>query len=92
MRAPSMAGLNADQMPHAGLHAKKLLDANEERINALYNTLKMLERERRTLCGHLRGNESLTANEINWLFRPPTAPLNEDEYFAEKLGIMHGRC
>ncbi|MBF0126553.1 MAG: hypothetical protein HQM02_05000 [Magnetococcales bacterium] len=57
-----------------GLHAKALLEANEERINALHTTLKLLEKERHELCGKLQGSPGLTANEINWVFRP-ASPL-----------------
>ncbi|MEO5347559.1 MAG: hypothetical protein H7834_14470 [Magnetococcus sp. YQC-9] len=76
------------------MHATTLLEAeaHEERINALYSTLKMLDNERRTICGQFMGAQSLTPSELNWVFRPPTTPLNEHEYFAERLGVLHGRC
>ncbi|MEO5330494.1 MAG: hypothetical protein H7839_00605 [Magnetococcus sp. YQC-5] len=66
-------GLSARRIDH-GLHAKALLEANEDRIHALNNTLKLLEQERHELCVKLQGSMSLSVNEINWLFRP-ASPL-----------------
>lgn len=57
-----------------GIHAKALLEANEERIHALNYTLKMLEKERYELCSRLQDTVKLSVNEINWLFRP-ASPL-----------------
>ncbi|MBF0272640.1 MAG: hypothetical protein HQL98_11330 [Magnetococcales bacterium] len=79
------------RLTNPGLHAQALLEANEERINALHHTLKLLESERRTLCGQLQSQVGLSASEINWLFRP-AAPLGEHHYFADRLGVMHGSC
>ncbi|MBF0340733.1 MAG: hypothetical protein HQL95_07180 [Magnetococcales bacterium] len=91
MHAFSQNGNRSCEMIPPGLHSKNLLDANEERINALHHTLKLLENERRELCGQLKSPLGLSASEIDWLFRP-AAPLNEHEYFAERLGVIHGRC
>lgn len=66
-------------LTNQGLHAQTLLAANEERITALHHTLKQLESERHALCGRLQGN--LTANEINWLFRP-AVPLQENRTYC----------
>ncbi|MBF0295925.1 MAG: hypothetical protein HQL96_12115 [Magnetococcales bacterium] len=66
----------SDPRTTSGLHAKALLEANEERINALHSTLRMLEQERSELCGKMQKPVSLTPNELLWIFRP-AVPLTE---------------
>ncbi|MBF0182043.1 MAG: hypothetical protein HQM03_18655 [Magnetococcales bacterium] len=61
----------SDPRTTRGLHAQALLEANEERISALHNTLRLLEQERNDLCGRMQKPSSLTPNELLWIFRPP---------------------
>ncbi|MBF0428331.1 MAG: hypothetical protein HQL94_05365 [Magnetococcales bacterium] len=76
MPAISRQDSQSIRLTNHGIHAMAMLEANEERINALHHTLKLLEHERQELCRNLHGSETLSATEINWLFRPAVPLLD----------------